>query len=692
MTDNADLEIGLRWNRHRNDFDVTARFEITGGNIDEWLSADEPLVIDCDKLGRLAADEPAYGAALTEMVLRPTDVGPFYAKARAASESNSLKLHMRLHISAPAWVHALRWESLRDPTCGTPIATRSDVLLSRYLSSPDWRPIPARVKHNLHALIVVAAPSDLSQYRPGGRVLGEVRVEEELARAQTALSDVPSTDKLIGGEATLANVLEALDEGVDILYLVCHGVLIDDVPHLYLENPDRTADVVDGRKLVERLSELERRPTVVMLCSCQSASAGTEMWSADEGELSALGPRLATAGVAAVVAMQGNISMTTAQSFAPAFFAELAKHGLIDEAMAAARRSIREQPDWWVPALFSRLRFGRTYYQPEFASRTEQTWNELQLQIENGSLTPVLGPELASAIIGSREDIARRWVQRWQMPIAHSSQSDFAQVAQYLRVRSADGIVRSRVQEHLMNEIRQHQRRANTDDPLWRLPEKLLEDPEPAAAIQELGRRLRRIDLGDPYRVMAALRLKVYVTTSWTSFLEDALKEHGRDPVTISFPWNKSAEKKLPTVPEPTLQRPLVYHLYGRLDEPWSLVLSEDDYFAWLSAWNYSRQSNKIPPSLRKALTARSLLFLGFSLGHWDFQVVFQGIKCLGGSELLRLNRHVGVQLNPDTPAIEPEAAQDYLESYLGEEKISIYWGTTRHFLDELCRRMGLAT
>jgi hypothetical protein len=49
----------------------------------------------------------------------------------------------------------------------------------------------------------------------------------------------------------------------------------------------------------------------------------------------------------------------------------------------------------------------------------------------------------------------------------------------------------------------------------------------------------------------------------------------------------------------------------------------------------------------------------------------------------------VGVQLSPGSQTIEPEAAQEYLESYFGEDKISIYWGETRRFLDEL-RHRGL--
>jgi hypothetical protein len=60
----------------------------------------------------------------------------------------------------------------------------------------------------------------------------------------------------------------------------------------------------------------------------------------------------------------------------------------------------------------------------------------LWLQIGARRITPVLGPGLASAILGSRSQMARRWVERWQMPISTHDQGDLAKVAQYLRVRS----------------------------------------------------------------------------------------------------------------------------------------------------------------------------------------------------------------------------------------------------------------
>ncbi len=692
----ADLEIGLQWDRRRQEFFVSNRFEIIGENVDDWAPSDKRLSIDVQKLGHLTADEAAYGTALTEMLLRPGDIGPFYEHARARTQGGDHRLHMRLHISgrAPARYHAIRWESLRDPTTGTPIAMQSNVLLSRYLSSPDWRPVPAPDKHDLRALIVIAGPRDLQSYRPNGRELGVVNVEEELKRARTALTAGVREVRMLTSAATLPNIMEALEDGVDVLYLICHGALIDDVPLLYLETPERAVDVVDGHRLVEGLSELDRRPMVVMLCSCQSASAGTEMWSTDDGELSALGPQLAKAGIGAVVAMQGNISMTTAQTFAPAFFTALAQHGIVDQAMATARRAIRQQPDWWVPVLYSRLRSGRTYYTSGFAHHEEDTWQSLVTQVKLNYFTPVIGPLLTSQMIGSRQDIARDWVRRWQMQIAPHNQGDLAQVAQHLRVRTNPGLVRTQLRVQLMNTIREHQKNAlsvNPNDPVWNLPDPgvLLRDNDPESAIRAIGQRQRIVDDGDPYNILAELETPVYVTTGWTDLLQDALAEHGRQPITMWFPWNKQAAmKQTGRRDSPTVQRPLVYHLYGRLDNLESLVLSEDDYFVWLNAW--ANRGTNVPSLVYKALTARPLLFLGYRLDEWDFRVVFHSIKNLGGSTAMGENQHVAVQLSRESQSIEPEAVQQYLESYFGEAKISIYWGSTRQFLLDLRDRIRL--
>ena len=207
--------------------------------------------------------------------------------------------------------------------------------------------------------------------------------------------------------------------------------------------PREVEDVVDEAREARAL-RLDRLAVLAQLLRIRHAAHAQEL--AEHADLAA-------AGVSAVVGMQGNVAMKTADAFAAAFFEALANDGIVDRAMAEARRSVADRDDWWAPVLFSRLRSGRTYYRPEFASRGEATWQTLGLQIRTGNFTPVLGPGLADGILGSRQDIARGFVERWQMPLARHSQGDLAQVAQYLRVRSAEGTVRAQLFDYLATEI-----------------------------------------------------------------------------------------------------------------------------------------------------------------------------------------------------------------------------------------------
>lgn len=684
----ADIEIGMVWDEDERAFRVSLRF--TKGSIDNAFPAKAEVAIDIDALTGLQNNVPGYADALTGMFFASATVRRFYEQALAAA--GDVPVHFRVHIDGPARFHEVRWELLRDPSTGNPIATSGTILFSRYLTSPDWRPIPAVRKQRPKALVVVAAPTDLQEYSPRGRELAPILIDEEIDRARQAFAGYRSEVIAGPGQATLNAVVERLDQGAfDILYLVAHGALPQDVPVLYLEHPDGTTDWVDARRLVERIHGLARRPTIVMLSSCQSAGQPGERRSDDGGELVALGPRLASAGVAAVIAMQGNITMRTAGEFATAFFTEFAEDGVVDRAMAVARRTVRERPDWWVPVLFSRLRSGRTYYEAQFTERGEETWADLALMIRTRLVTPVLGPGLAQRILGTRQEMAEGWVKHWQMPIVSHGQSNLAQVAQYLRVGRAPALVSAYLQDYLRSELADRWEKG-LDEALSSLPADLVESGEPEQVIVEAGRRFRELDDGDPYRVVAALPAKVFVTTGWTDLLQDALRERdpAKKPMTAAFRWTDRVDWGEPEhLDPPTFDRPLVYHLFGRLENPESLVLTEDDYFEWLTAW--IDRKLEIPAVVRAALTNSSLLFLGYQLDDWDFRVVFQAIKSFSGRQRSRYN-HIGVQLRPETQVVEPEAAQRYLESYFGDDQVNIFWADTREFLAELRKRTGLPT
>jgi hypothetical protein len=362
MTDYADLEIGL----HRRDvtsYAVDLRFIHPDSDADVRLvrGADLPLArFDPDHLRPLALDPAAYGQELTAQLCTDPDVPAAFAQAFASAQSLDLPLRVRLFIgpSAPD-LHALRWETLRVPGTTDSLLMSENILFSRYLSSTDWRPVRLRPKRELRALVVIANPTNVSAYAPGSEPLAPIDVAGDLARARAALGDLPTTVLDSDGKATLTTIISHLRDSYDILYLVAHGAISKGDPLLWLEDEQGSAAVTPGSDLVRQIRDLRERPRLVVLASCQSAGIGEERRSQDEGALTALGPRLAEAGIPAVLAMQGNVTMRTVEAAMSMFFRELLRDGQIDRAMAAARGAVQERHDWWMPVLFMRLKSRR---------------------------------------------------------------------------------------------------------------------------------------------------------------------------------------------------------------------------------------------------------------------------------------------------------------------------------------------
>jgi hypothetical protein len=530
-------------------------------------------------------------------------------------------------------------------------------------------------------LVVVANPSNLSEYQN----LAPIDVEGETARARENLAPIQVTtlpsspsDAANGARATLQNLITRLrDENPDILYLVCHGALSRDESLLWLEDEDGKAAVTSGSELVTRLRELSQRPLLVVLASCQSAAHPTY------GEaLSALGPRLAEAGIPAVLAMQSNVSLETIAKFMPIFFAELQKDGQIDRALVLARGAVRQRPDYWMPALFMRLKSGRVWYVPGFSDEGPPfKWPFLLRKIEQQVCTPILGPGLTESLLGSQTEIARSWAQDYRYPLEPSERESLPQVAQYLTVDQykrapydeLEGYLKKLIQERYANLLPPElsQRSAQLDD-----------------LILAVGGQRRKKDPFDPYRVLAELKLPIYITTNYDDLLAAAVKDVGNDPQTVLCPWNEYVDR-LPSIYDsepgyqPTPERPLIYHLYGRLSEPKSVVLTEDDYFKFLTG--VTRNNPRIPKDVLGALVDSALLVLGFRIDDWQFRILFHSLLDQPGNTLRDDHPHIAVQLQPEEErTVDPRRAREYLERYYDDAKIRLFWGTVEDFIYQL--------
>src|SRR5262245_64973301 len=107
----------------------------------------------------------------------------------------------------------------------------------------------------------------------------------------------------------------------------------------------------------------------------------------------------------------------------------------------------------------------------------------------------------------------------------------------------------------------------------------------------------------------------------------------------------------------PDPQNPLVYHLFGRLERPDSLVFTEDNYFDFLIGMK--KNKDFIPAVVKRALADTGLVFLGFQLDDWNFRVMFRAIMDQAGGRRRSQYAHVAAQIDPDEGRIlEPKGAR----------------------------------
>ena len=466
-----------------------------------------------------------------------------------------------------------------------------------------------------------------------------------------------------------------------------------------------------GREFVSRLRELLDLPRLVVLASCMSAApeAADGATTQDDGALSAVGPEIAAIGVPAVVAMQANISVATVTQMMPRFFSELRDDPEIDRAFSVARSLVQGRDDWWVPVLFMRLRSGRIWYEPGFSGGVDE-WPALLDQIEGGRLTPLLGPGLADGIVGSRQELARQWARAYKFPIPPPLDEDLPQVAQFVAKMRGEGFLRDRLRDFVGRRIVDNFRDKLTASlgPEWLARvEKKTDDP---AALGELVRevgRLAREDRHEGHNVLASLPLPLYLTTELSGLLADAVQgtkpagslakrlgsDEPRVPVSESFRWTSRAGVEWGGMPSSdpaeiagTVERPLIYSLFGQLERRGSVVLSEDDYLEFLTSFSNRDKQASIPHQVLDALVDTSLLFVGFRIDDWDFRVLFRAILSLEGSGKLQDYPHWAIQLDPEASSqLDPRQVRSYIERYFGRGvPLTIYWGNTATFLRQL--------
>jgi hypothetical protein len=292
----------------------------------------------------------------------------------------------------------------------------------------------------------------------------------------------------------------------------------------------------------------------------------------------------------------------------------------------------------------------------------EDWWEDLLYDIKHKQCTPFVGAG-ASAQWISLSQISRSWAEKYDYPLNDSDQ--LSEVAEFLALERGD-----------------------ESYPKMALLREVSSIVQPDFSAKEFENTAQS--------VLADLNLPIYITTNYDSFMEAALKAKGKSPVSEFCRWNESLiqarlgiravfDKGSAYIPKP--ETPLVYHLYGLLDVPQSLVLTEKDYVDFALTLNKGGDQSVLPAYIRNALATTTLLFIGYSLKDMDFRIIcdylMSGINTTSGSSIASL-------LPPAVSEAKKERARKYLNA-IARDRFRIHyvhWGDALEFSVQLRKQI----
>jgi hypothetical protein len=286
----------------------------------------------------------------------------------------------------------------------------------------------------------------------------------------------------------------------------------------------------------------------------------------------------------------------------------------------------------------------------DISGLTESDWRDLLETIDEGACTPFLGAGANSGILPLGEDLAKEWATEYKFPFP--DKIDLPQVSQYVAITK--------------------------DNPLW--PKQQL--------LRSFRKQASNLNFSDalkpesPLSVLSELPFAVYMTTNYDDFLHQALRLKGKAPQLELCRWNPTVRERFESAFKnrafvATTSTPVVFHLHGYQSDPQSIVLTEDDYYSFLTKMS----ELKLPPRIEEAWNGSSLLFIGYRLADLSFNVLFR----MSFRNIDRSNRFssLAVQLPPE----DNEPAKEYLGKYFSKSLIKIYWGDATEFATELRER-----
>jgi hypothetical protein len=305
-------------------------------------------------------------------------------------------------------------------------------------------------------------------------------------------------------------------------------------------------------------------------------------------------------------------------------------------------------------------------------------WDKLRLNVENDNCVAVVGAGASRSHIPAAKEMAAQllsteanpFLDATGRPISDSEKKtaeDLSEVAQYLAVKHRQGDYPKFIIARLVRE--------KCENPQWTQPV-------------------------DPHRALAELNLPVYITTNYDNRMKLALQMQNKKVETAICRWSDTLQSEKTCFDdgtyEPSAKHPVVFHLHGQMENPKSIIASEDDYLDFLVEMgrqkrqefesDRSKQGAKrpmLPPVIQNALASKLLLFVGYGIADTNFRVILRGLKtALRSSAVTSITVQYG--------GSQRDEMKDYLQQYFKWMlDLDVFWGSSDDFARELVTQIS---
>ncbi len=271
-----------------------------------------------------------------------------YIQARTRLKPNQ-GLRLRFKIAPTLTAAAgLPWEFLCDPDSGRPLGLLNMAIV-RYL--PQYDPPPV-LEAALPLKVLLTAASTEPKFD----------VTQEFGEVRAALAELEARGQVqIAAEEhlTRSKLQRLLRQNFQIWHHIGHGRLSDDGSSSMLVLEDRKGEPDEISALELGIFLEGSGMQLIILDACNSAELTTDPYRS-------IAPALVQAQVGAVVAMQFKAPQEATQPFASEFYRALTEGFPIDACVTEGRKAVMltsglRNPDWGIPALYTRAPEGRLF-------------------------------------------------------------------------------------------------------------------------------------------------------------------------------------------------------------------------------------------------------------------------------------------------------------------------------------------